>query len=81
MRTIPDALADQLLAVRLATGLSLPSVKPWENTFQPRAEPYEWWRRPASRGPLVLANQTCSAISVRARNNARVTLPTPSALS
>ena len=62
-RSIPTPSLASCLQIRLAAGLSLPRVKPWENTPQPRIGPSGWSIRPASRGPLVLGNHTRSATS------------------
>ena len=50
------------LQIRLAAGLSLPSVKPCENTPQPRAGPSGRSITPASIGPVALGNVTRSAM-------------------
>ena len=68
-RSIPTPSRANSLQIRLAAGLSLPRVKPWENTPHPRIGTSGWSTRPASRGPLVLVNHTRSA-----------TLPIPSTL-
>ncbi len=60
------------LQIRLAAGLSLPRVKPCENTPQPRTGATGWSTRPASLGPLVLGNQTRSATSVILPDRGRV---------
>jgi hypothetical protein len=62
-RSIPIPSLANCLQIRLAAGLFLPSVKPCENTPQPRVGPSGSSITPASRGPLVLGNQTCSAMS------------------
>src|SRR3954454_5425897 len=63
-RSIPTPSLASCLQIGLAAGLFLPSVKPCENTPQPRVGPSGWSITPASRGPLVLGNQTLSATSV-----------------
>lgn len=60
-RSIPTPSLASCLQIRLVAGLSLPRVKPWENTPQPRAGAAGSSIRPASLGPLVLGNQTRSA--------------------
>ena len=60
-RSIPTPSRASCLQIRLAAGLSLPRVKPWENTPQPRTRPSGWSISPASRGPIVLGNHTRSA--------------------
>ena len=52
-----------LLQMRLAAGESFPRVKPCAKTPQPRTAPSGRSIRPASTGPLVLANDTRSAMS------------------
>src|SRR3954452_3268990 len=63
-RSIPTPSLASCLQIRLAAGLFLPRVKPCENTPQPRIGPSGWSITPASRGPLVLGNQSLSATSV-----------------
>src|SRR5215211_1779410 len=62
-RNIPIPSLPNCLQIRLAAGLSLPRVKPCENTPQPRTGSSGWSMRPASRGPLELGNHTRSATS------------------
>src|SRR5687768_2919988 len=62
-RSIPIPSLASCLQIRLAAGLSLPSVKPCENTPQPLVGPSGRSISPASRGPLVLENQTRSLTS------------------
>src|SRR6266540_364502 len=63
-RSIPMPSLASCLQIRPAAGLSLPRVKPCENTAQPRTAAAGWSTRPASLGPLRLGNQTRSATSV-----------------
>ena len=49
-RSIPMPSLASRLQSRLAAGLSLPSVKPWENTPQPRVGPSGWSIRPGKPG-------------------------------
>jgi hypothetical protein len=51
------------LQMRLAAGESFPRVNPCAKTPQPLTVLAGWSIRPASRGPLVLANHTRSATS------------------
>src|ERR671921_2589170 len=73
-RNIPIPSAASCLQIRLAAGLSLPNVKPCENTPHPRAGPSGRSITPASRGPLVLANHTRSVLGMvrGALNRSRV---------
>ena len=63
-RSMPMPSPASCLQIRLAAGLSLPRVKPWENTPQPRTSPSGWSTSPARMGPLVLGNHTRSATRV-----------------
>ena len=63
-RSIPTPSLASCLQIRLAAGLSLPSVKPWAKTPQPRTSRSGRSTRPASVGPLVLGNPTRSATRV-----------------
>src|SRR6478609_11186385 len=60
-RSMPMPSAASCLHIRLAAGLSLPSVKPCAKTPQPRISPSGRSIAPASAGPVVLANETRSA--------------------
>ena len=50
-RSIPMPSLASCLQIRLAAGLSLPRVKPWENTPQPRIGPSGWSIRPGEPRP------------------------------
>ncbi len=60
-RSMPMPSAASCLQIRFAAGLSLPSVKPWAKTPQPRTSPSGISTRPANAGPVVLGKLTRSA--------------------
>src|SRR5215212_11672849 len=60
-RSMPMPSLASCLQIRLAAGLSLPSVKPCAKTPHPRASPSGRSIRPARTGPVVLGNSTRSA--------------------
>src|SRR5215218_7268752 len=60
-RSMPMPSLASCLQMRVAAGLSLPSVKPCANTPHPRTSPSGRSMRPARTGPVVLGNSTRSA--------------------
>src|SRR6201991_4209285 len=63
-RSMPMPSPASCLQIRLAAGQSLPRVKPWAKTPQPRTSPSGTSMRPASSGPVLLTKLTRSATRI-----------------